>query len=220
VLGDAAAAVQYARDCSRLLETLDGLRKPVVAALNGMALGGGLELAMRCQGIVAVRAAYLQFPEITLGLLPGIGGLVVPFRRWPQAAAKLYAMVREAERLDAGQARELGILDAVVDDVGQLLPAAVQLIHALSRAARPTHDGPVRIAAAQPASGTVRGLPVSRAVLAIIDRAVQDAARANSLSAALEIGYRAFGDCACTAAAREGVTAFGERRAPDFVSTG
>ena len=220
VLGDAAAAVQYARDCSRLLETLDGMRKPVVAALNGMALGGGLELAMRCQGIVAVRAAYLQFPEITLGLLPGIGGLVVPFRRWPQAAAKLYAMVREAERLDAGQARELGIVDAVVDDVGQLLPAAVQLIHALSRAARPAHDGPVRIAAAQPAPGTVRGLPVSRAVLAIIDRAVLDAARACSLSAALEIGYRAFGDCACTAAAREGVTAFGEHRTPDFVSTG
>jgi len=212
--------VQYARDCSRLLETLDGLRKPVVAALNGMALGGGLELAMRCQGIVAVRAAYLQFPEITLGLLPGIGGLVVPFRRWPQAAAKLYAMVREAERLDAGQARELGIVDAVVDDVGQLLQAAMQLVRTLSRAAPHAHDGPVRIAAAQPASGTVRGLPVSRAVLAIIDRAVQDAARARSLSAALEIGYRAFGDCACTAAAREGVTAFGERRTPDFVSTG
>jgi enoyl-CoA hydratase/3-hydroxyacyl-CoA dehydrogenase len=220
VLGDAAAAVQYSRDCSRLLEYLDAVRKPVVAALNGMALGGGLELAMRCQGIVAVRSAYLQFPEITLGLLPGIGGLVVPFRRWPQAAARLHAMVREAERLDADQARQLGMLDAVVDDVGELLPAAMQLIRELARAARPAHDGPVRIAAAQPATGTARGLPVSRAVIAIIDRAVQDAARAGSLAAALEIGYRAFGDCACTAAAREGVTAFGERRTPDFVSTG
>ena len=112
------------------------------------------------------------------------------------------------------------MVDAVVDEVGQLLPAAMQLVRALSRAAPQTHDGPVRIAAALPASGTVRGMPVSRAVIAIIDRAVQDAACAGSLSAALEIGYRAFGDCACTAAAREGVTAFGERRPPDFVSTG
>jgi enoyl-CoA hydratase/3-hydroxyacyl-CoA dehydrogenase len=220
VLGDAAAAIQYSRDCSRLLEYLDLVGKPVVAALNGMALGGGLELAMRCQGIVAVRDAYMQFPEITLGLLPGIGGLVVPFRRWPQAAPKLHAMVREAERLNAAEAHELGMLDAVVDEVEQLLPAAIGLIRELSAAARRTPDGPVQVAAAVPASGVVRGMTVSRVVIGLIDRAVQDAARAGSLSEALEVGYRAFGACACTAAAREGVTAFGERRMPDFTSTG
>jgi enoyl-CoA hydratase/3-hydroxyacyl-CoA dehydrogenase len=220
VLGDAAAAIQYSRDCSRLLEYLDSIGKPVVAALNGMALGGGLELAMRCQGIVAVRDAYMQFPEITLGLLPGIGGLVVPFRRWPRAAEKLQGMVREAERLDAAEARELGVLDAVVDDVEHLLAAAVRLIGELAAAPRRISDAPVQIAETRPASGSVRGQPVSRAVIAIIDRAIRDAARAHSLADALEVGYRAFGDCACTAAAREGVTAFGERRAPDFSSTG
>jgi enoyl-CoA hydratase/3-hydroxyacyl-CoA dehydrogenase len=220
VLGDAEAAVQYARDCSRLLEYLDRAPKPVVAALNGMALGGGLELAMRCHGIVAVREACLQFPEITLGLLPGIGGMVVPFRRWPHAAPELHAMLREAKRLDASRARELGVLDAVVDDVSQLLPAARELIRELSDTPRRTPDGPVQIAAAGPATGSARGAPVSRTVIAIIDRAVRDAANAASLSQALEIGYRAFGECACTAAAREGVTAFGERRAPDFSSTG
>ena len=220
VLGNSEAAIQYSRDCSRLLEYLDAIDKPVVAALNGMALGGGLELAMRCHGIAAVRTAYMQFPEITLGLLPGIGGLVVPFRRWPHAAARLYAMVREAERLDAPQAWELGVVNTVVDEVGQLLPAAMRLIRELCGTERQVPDHPVEIDAAGPASGSVRGMTVSRAVIAIIDRAVQDAARAGSFAEALEIGYHAFGDCACTAAAREGVTAFGERRTPDFGSTG
>ena len=73
MLGDAAAATQYARDCSRLLVHLDAMKKPVVAALNGMALGGGLELAMRCHGIVALNSAWMQLPEITLGIVPGIG---------------------------------------------------------------------------------------------------------------------------------------------------
>jgi enoyl-CoA hydratase/3-hydroxyacyl-CoA dehydrogenase len=220
VLGDADAAAQYARDCSRLLEYLDGMRKPVVAALNGMALGGGLELAIRCHGLVAVRAAYMQFPEITLGLLPGIGGMVVPYRRWPRAARTFHGMLREATPLQAGIASELGILDAVVDEVEDLLPAALRLIDELAGSPRDTRVTPVEIEAAPPASGLVRGQPVSRRVIAIIDRAVHDAARATSLSSALAIGYRAFGECACTAAAREGVTAFGERRSPDFSKTG
>ncbi|HEX7156418.1 MAG TPA: 3-hydroxyacyl-CoA dehydrogenase NAD-binding domain-containing protein, partial [Burkholderiaceae bacterium] len=78
MLGDAEASARYARDCSRLLVHLDAMRKPVVAAVNGMALGGGLELAMRCHGIVAVGQAWLQLPEIRLGIVPGIGAMVVP----------------------------------------------------------------------------------------------------------------------------------------------
>ena len=78
LLGDAEASAQYARDCSRLLVHLDAMDKPVVAALNGMALGGGFELAMRCHGLVAMRDAWMQLPEITLGILPGIGAMVVP----------------------------------------------------------------------------------------------------------------------------------------------
>ena len=64
-----------ARGCSSIWTRMD---KPVVAALNGMALGGGFELAMRCHGLVALRDAWMQFPEITLGILPGIGAMVVP----------------------------------------------------------------------------------------------------------------------------------------------
>ena len=108
LLGDADAAAQYARDCSRLLVHLDGMSKPVVAALNGMALGGGFELAMRCHALVAQRGAWMQLPEITLGILPGIGAMVVPYRRWPAAAAVFHGMLARAERLSAGAGARAG----------------------------------------------------------------------------------------------------------------
>ena len=53
MLGDAAASAQYARDCAKVQIFMDQMAKPVVAAINGFALGGGLELAIRCHGIVA-----------------------------------------------------------------------------------------------------------------------------------------------------------------------
>jgi enoyl-CoA hydratase/3-hydroxyacyl-CoA dehydrogenase len=63
-------------------------------------------------------------------------------------------------------------------------------------------------------------MALSRATVALIERAVREAAAAPTLAAALEIGYRAFGESACTAAAREGIAAFHERRAPDFGKSG
>jgi enoyl-CoA hydratase/3-hydroxyacyl-CoA dehydrogenase len=162
----------------------------------------------------------MQLPEITLGLLPGIGGMVVPYRRWPHAARTFHSMLREAQKLNAAAARELNILDDVVDDVEDLLPAALRLIDALARAKRKIPDAPVEIEAPAPVSGVVRGAPVSRQVITLIERTVREASKAPTLASALDIGYRAFGECACTAAAREGVTAFGERRAPDFSKTG
>jgi enoyl-CoA hydratase/3-hydroxyacyl-CoA dehydrogenase len=218
MLGNAEAAAQYARDCSRLVVHMDSMRKPVVAALNGMALGGGLELAMRCHGIVAQRDAWLQFPEITLGIAPGMGAMVVPYRRWPQAAALFHAMLRQAERIDAVRAQELGIISALADDYGGLVRSAAGLVHALAGKPRAALDRPVPIA---PFTNTAPGTQVlSHEVIGIVEEAVRTAAAAPTLAAALEIGYRAFGRSACTAAAREGITAFGERRKPDFARTG
>jgi len=94
LLGDADAAAQYARDCSRLLAHLDAMDTPVVAALNGMALGGGFELTLRCHALVAMRDTWIQFPEITLGILPGIGAMVMPYRRWPAAGTGFRGMLR------------------------------------------------------------------------------------------------------------------------------
>lgn len=222
LLGDADAAAQYARDCSRLLVQLDRARKPVVAALNGMALGGGLELALRCHALVALRSAWLQLPEVTLGIVPGIGALVVPYRRWPAAAPVFHAMLVRAERLPATQAHELGIVDALADDFDQLIGVAMARVRSLQaelpRIAEgpvtglpPFEQGPALAAGGEALSPTVTGLIAS---------AVHEAAAATTLQAALEVGYRAFGLAACTAAAREGIAAFLDKRSPDFGRTG
>jgi len=221
LLGDSEAAAQYARDCSRLLVHLDRCAKPVVAALNGLALGGGLELAMRCHAIVAQRRATMQLPEVGLGILPGIGAMVVPYRRWPRAAAVLHGMLTRAERLEAVAAHELGIVDELAGDYTDLIARAVARVQALAGCVGRIADGPVDVPpfetrAARAADGRV----LSARVVALIQSAVREAAAAPSLDAALEIGYRAFGSVACTAAAREGIGAFLARRSPDFSATG
>ncbi|MCO5106454.1 MAG: 3-hydroxyacyl-CoA dehydrogenase/enoyl-CoA hydratase family protein [Burkholderiaceae bacterium] len=221
MLGDPAASAQYARDCSRLLVHLDAMAKPVVAALNGMALGGGFELAMRCHALVAMRDAWMQLPEVTLGIVPGIGAMVVPYRRWPAAASVFHGMLRRADRLKAVRAHELGIVDALADDPQSLVAAAVSRVRALAGRRSPIPDGPVTVPPfADDAGQGPGGATLSRATVVLIENAVREAAAAPTLAAALEAGYRAFGASACTAAAREGIAAFHERRSPDFARTG
>src|SRR4029079_18550343 len=132
MLGDAQASAQYARDCSRLLVHLDQARKPVVAALNGMALGGGLELAIRCHALVADRSAWMQLPEVTLGIVAGIGAMVVPYRRWPNAALVFHGMLTQGDRLKAAQAQELGIIAELADGYDDLIERAVARVRALA----------------------------------------------------------------------------------------
>jgi enoyl-CoA hydratase/3-hydroxyacyl-CoA dehydrogenase len=221
VLGDPKAAVQYARDCSRLLVHLDGMTKPVVAALNGMALGGGLELALRCHDIVALGDAWMQFPEITLGIVPGIGAMVVPYRRWPAAAPMFHGMLRRAEKLTAARAVEIGMIADLADDYANLIARAILRVKALAGTVRGPQNGPVAIVAppiAEPVSAS--GQRLSGEVVGILDQAVREAAAAPDLNAALEIGYRAFAASACTAAAREGIDAFLQQRTPNFERTG
>lgn len=220
LLGDADGAAQYARDCSRLLVHLDRMSKPVVAALNGMVLGGGFELATRCHGIVAQRQAWMQMPEVTLGIVHGIGAMVVPYRRWPQAAAEFHAMLRCAERLQATRALELGVVDALADDYRTLVLAAVGRVQALQGKVTGIPGGAVELGALAPIEPkAASGQPLSAEVIAIMERAIRAAAAAPTLESALEVGYRAFGDSACTAAAREGISAFQEKRKPDFTKT-
>ena len=221
MLGDADASAQYARDCSRLLVHLDAMTKPVVAALNGMALGGGFELAIRCRAIVAMRDAWMQFPEITLGILPGIGAMVVPYRRWPGAAAVFHGMLRQAEKLTAARAHELGIVAALADDPRELVTVAVRQVRSLAGLPGNLARGPVALPALEPiAPATANGMTLSATAIALMEDAIRGAAAASTLASALEVGYRAFGASACTAAAREGISAFVERRRADFTKTG
>ena len=221
LLGDAGAAAQYARDCSRLLVHLDSCTKPVVAALNGMALGGGFELAMRCHALVAERGAWMQLPEVTLGILPGIGAMVVPYRRWPAAAATFHRMLTRAERLSAEQAQKLGVIDALADGYDDLIAKAIAAVRAMKGVPPRIADGAVSIPAFDAAGANEGGArKLSESVIRLIETAVAQAAAAPKLDAALEVGYRAFGAVACSAAAREGIDAFMTRRKPDFGATG
>lgn len=221
MLGDAGAAAQYARDCSRLLVHIDAMSKPVVAALNGLALGGGLETALRCDGIVAMRSASLQLPEITLGIVPALGAMVVPYRRWPEAASTFHDMMGRARRLPAVAAHEKGIVNTLVDDYANLIVTAVALVHSLSGRPRSRYDSSVKIPHLAPIEAVAaNGQRLSATVISILDTAISQAAAAPTLAEALEIGYRAFGESACTAAAREGINAFLQRRPADFGKTG
>jgi len=209
LLGDAEASAGFARDCSRLLVHLDAIDKPVVAAINGMALGGGLELALRCHSIVAVHGSWFQLPEVTLGIAPGIGAMSVPYRRWPAAAPVFNDMLRLARKLTASEASELGMLDGLAADSEALIALAVQRVHDLMGALPTISDAPVELGsmpAADPQSDFERSL--SEQVIGIIEEAVGDCAAAPTLAEALEVGYAAFGVSACTEAARERITAF------------
>ncbi|MCF6195397.1 MAG: 3-hydroxyacyl-CoA dehydrogenase/enoyl-CoA hydratase family protein [Emcibacter sp.] len=221
MLGNKDQSVDYAKSCSRLLVHLDRCPKPVVAALNGLALGGGLELATRCHALVARDTAWMQLPEVTLGIVPGIGAMVIPYRRWPEGAEIFNDMLTRAEKLTAEQACDLGMISELVTAPEDLIPAALRQLDALQGKPYKITDTPVDIAGFSATDGkAVTGQTLSGEIIAIIEKAVADAAQATSLTAALEIGYQAFGDSACTAAAKEGISAFSERRKPDFEKTG
>ena len=217
LLGDADASIQYSRDCSGLLRFIDETEKPVVAAVNGMALGGGAELAIRCHRLVATRNAYFQFPEVTLGILPGIGGMVVPYRRWPASAKVFHDMIRFGSRIYAEKALEIGVVARLVDNYVDLIDAAVQEVKDLVGKVEHLPDGPVEIAEMESVERPMAGkLPLSGEVVRIISKGIEEAARAPTFEEALEVGYRAFGQVARTEAAKEGISAFMEKRSPEF----
>ena len=110
---------------TRNWETLRGVRKPVIAAVAGFALGGGCELAMMCDFIIAADTAKFGQPEIKLGILPGAGGT----QRLPRAIGKAKAMdmVLTGRMMDAAEAERAGLVSRVV-------PAAELLAVALAAA--------------------------------------------------------------------------------------
>ena len=219
VLGDREKAAQYSRDCARVQRYMDRLDKPIVAAINGMALGGGLEVAIRCHALVAVTGARLQFPEITLGILPGIGGCVVPYRRWPEGAARFHEMICLGKPLAVEEAREVGMIRTVVDSHQDLLPEAIRLVKELSGQSYRLPEGRVPIPEiVLPETPRAGKLALSREALTTVAQTIRDAAACEDFDQALEVGYQGFGKIACLEAAREGISAFLEKRKPNFVA--
>ncbi len=115
-----------------VLDAIEASAKPVVAAIQGVALGGGLEVALACHGRVALPGAKLGLPEIKLGLIPGAGGT----QRLPRliGAAKAFPMMLSSEPIPAGLALDYGLLDEVVSS--DVVTAAIRLAEALAAEGR------------------------------------------------------------------------------------
>jgi enoyl-CoA hydratase/3-hydroxyacyl-CoA dehydrogenase len=217
MLGDKTASVQYARDCANVQVYMDTMAKPVVAALNGLAMGGGLEVAIRCHSLVAVKNATLQFPEIGLGILPGIGGCVVPYRRWPQGGALFNDMIMLGKPIKTQDAANIGMVNQLVDHPADLIVTAIaeidRLRNDMPRIPEQAAEVPEFAVPDQPMAGKQ---PLSREAVSITAETVMKGAAAGSLQEALEIGYDGFGRIACSEAANEGIGAFLEKRKPNF----
>lgn len=126
---DADAVAANTDRIKQALRTLETLGKPVVAVLNGTALGGGLEIALACHRRIATRnpKAVFGLPEVTLGLLPGAGGVVRTVRMLGVANALLNVLV-QGQQMKVDKAAGVGIIDEVVDDVDAAMAAAKQFI--------------------------------------------------------------------------------------------
>ncbi len=205
------------RGNSRVLEFIDKMNKPVVAALNGLAMGGGTELAIRCHSVVAMEKAFLQLPEITLGMIPGMGGVVIPYRKWPKAAAKFHAMIGTSERMTVQEALEIGIVKKTVTSFPDLIDAVIAEVDRLQGNIPRISDGPVEIPPFVVPDAPMAGdLALSKEILGIIAGVINKAAAAKTLAEALEIAYVGAGDISCAQDCKEGVTAFLEKRKPEF----
>jgi 3-hydroxyacyl-CoA dehydrogenase/enoyl-CoA hydratase/3-hydroxybutyryl-CoA epimerase len=136
--GDAERVAETATGVKRQLRRLETLGVPVVAALNGTALGGGLEIALACHHRIALNnsSARFGFPEVTLGLLPGAGGVARSVRLLGIADALLNVLL-QGQRLRPAKAAEIGIVDELVDSPEQLLAAAKEWIKANPEATQP-----------------------------------------------------------------------------------
>jgi len=124
-------AEHLARNGQKILfDKVENLSKPVIAAVNGFALGGGLELAMSCHIRYASENAKLGLPEVTLGLIPGYGGT----QRLPKLVGKGWAneLIFSAKMIPAEKAKEIGLVNEVYS-LEELLPKAKELAKIIAR---------------------------------------------------------------------------------------
>jgi enoyl-CoA hydratase len=165
---------------------IDAIRAPLIAAVRGFALGGGCELAMACDIIVAGEDAEFGQPEIRLGVMPGAGGT----QRLTRAIGKARAMelILTGRTLPAREAETMGL-------VARVVPSEVTLDAALELAGRIAAQAPLAVAAAKEAIKAAAELP---------------------LSAGLEFERRAFFLLFGSDDQREGMSAFVEKRVPHW----
>ncbi|MGW2227988.1 enoyl-CoA hydratase/isomerase family protein [Streptomyces formicae] len=162
------------------------LPMPTIAAVHGFALGGGFELALSCDVIVADSTAVVGLPEVSVGVIPGGGGTQLLPRR--VGSARAAELIFSARRVEAAEARELGLVDVLVEGDGARTEA-------LALGARMAANSPVGLRAAKRALRLGQGL---------------------DLRAGLEVEDAAWRDVAFSGDRVEGVAAFNEKRKPEW----
>lgn len=181
---DPAGAQRYGEAGNRTLSRLAAFPAPVIAAVNGYALGGGFELALACDLILAAENAAFAFPEVSLGITPGFGGTQRLARLAGPGRAK--DLIFSARRIGAAEALQLGI-------VVQVLPAEGFLEQVNAYARGIAAKAPLAVAAAKRAID--RGLDVS-------------------LEAGLAIETAQFAGCFASADPKMAMTAFAGKQKP------
>jgi enoyl-CoA hydratase/carnithine racemase len=183
---DQTSAERYARRIQMCQEIILHFQAPVIAALNGSALGGGCELMMACDIRVAAEDAVFGQPEVTLGVIPGAGGTQNLPRLVPIGTAK--KLLFTGERISAAEALRIGLVDEVV-------PTIAVMDQAMALARRIAKNAPLAVAAAK--------------------RAVNVGLELN-LSEALRLEAQLLGELFRSQDVKEGVAAFVEKRPADF----
>lgn len=187
--GDRAVAREMARRFGAAFEALAGFRGVTIAAINGYAMGGGLECALACDVRIAERHAQLALPEATVGLLPCAGG--TQWLAWTVGESWAKRMVLFGERVDADTALRIGLID-------QIAPTGDGVSQAIELAERAGKQSPMSVAACK--------------------KLIQGA-RTQSPTSMLAAEREAFVDLFDTADQREGVNAFLGKRAPVWTNT-
>jgi enoyl-CoA hydratase/carnithine racemase len=180
---DAERASRFGQE---VLDLIENLGKPVIAAVNGFALGGGCETAMACTMRVAVDTAKFGQPEVTLGLVPGGGGT----QRLPRLVGKGRALqlILSAEMISAQEAYRIGL-------VNEIVPAADLLTRAEAILRKIASNAPMAV----------------KFALTAVNKGLETSQDEGLL---LEASY--FGLCAGTDDKQEGTSAFLEKRTPQF----
>ena len=183
---DVLGAKIFAKLGQSIIGKLQELAIPVIAAVNGFALGGGCEIAIACDFIYAADSARFGLPEITLGLIPGFGGT----QRFSRLVGKNVAkeMIFSGEMIKADRAREIGL-------VNKVLPAEGFMDAVMKTAQKIAGFGKVSLRAAKEAIN--KGLDVD-------------------LKTGCEIEIDAFAICFASEDAKEGTSAFLEKRKAKF----
>jgi enoyl-CoA hydratase len=183
---DAYGAEESSRFGQGVLDLVENLGKPVIAAINGFALGGGCETAMACTIRIAAQHAKFGQPEVKLGLLPGGGGT----QRLPRLVGKGRALqlILTGETISAQEAYRIGLVNEVVPAAGLIERAETIMKQIMANA-------PIAVKFSLEAAH--KGMDTSQAE-----------------GFALEASY--FGICAATEDKKEGTSAFLEKRAPQF----